>query len=287
MTKFSKFTLILIVVSNLNIAYAQDKNETLIFQKEDVIITESILNEFSSKSNMPINELIVMIGKKFIGTDYEAATLENGKAEKLVINLRKLDCTTFAENCLALARTIKLGKTDFGSFASELEKIRYRDGIRAGYQSRLHYFTEWISDNKEKKIVDDEVNSNGKFLKKDIWFMSRNSDKYPVLKQNQDLVPIISKIENELSVKGYFYFPKADTINLLNNLQDGDIIGLTTNIQGIDMSHVGIIVSNSGKFQLMHASQSEMKVLISQGSITNFIKPDSKNTGIIIARPVY
>ena len=132
-----------------------------LFQPEDRRIAEEKLKTFSSKSSLSIAELIPEIGYSFLGTPYVGATLENGLEEKLVINLRELDCTTFAETCLALARTVKSGKTDFESYITELEHIRYRDGIRNQYLSRIHYFSEWIRNNAEKKIVLEDPNMNG------------------------------------------------------------------------------------------------------------------------------
>ena len=39
------------------------------------------------------------------GTPYVASTLEKRSRRALVVNLRELDCTTFAETVLALSRT--------------------------------------------------------------------------------------------------------------------------------------------------------------------------------------
>jgi hypothetical protein len=114
-------TMLLILLIGLNISHAQSR----IFKSEDKRIAEEKLNSFSSKSSLPISELITEIGLSFLGTPYVAATLENGLEEKLVINLRELDCTTFVENCLALARTVKLGKTDFESYVTQPKPVSF------------------------------------------------------------------------------------------------------------------------------------------------------------------
>jgi len=258
-----------------------------IFQPEDKQIAENKLNLFSAEAGMPISDLIVKIGISFLGTPYVAATLENGLDEKLVINLRQLDCTTFVENVLALARTVKLKNSDFESVASELEKIRYRDGIRNQYPSRLHYFSEWIQNNEKKGIISGEINKNGVKCNKIINFMSTHPSDYPVLKEHQELIPAIAQQEKELSVNGFMYFPKNDLPNLYHNLKHGDIIALTSSIDGVDVNHVGIIMKKGNEFYLLHASQSGKKVLISEDPITDFLKPSSKNNGILIARPIF
>lgn len=280
-------TLLLILLIGLNIPNAQANRHERILQPEDKCIAEEKLNLFSSKSNLPISELIAEIGLSFLGTPYVAATLENGLEEKLVINLRDLDCTTFVENCLALARTVKLGNTDFESFATELEKIRYRDGIRNRYPSRLHYFSEWIHNNHEKGIIDEKPNQNGEKADKIIHFMSTHPADYPVLKEHPELIPTITEQEKDLTNIGFMYFPKSNLSNLYQNLQHGDIIALTSSIEGIDINHVGIIIKRANEFFLLHASLSSKKVLVSDEPLTDFLKPASKNNGIMIARPVF
>lgn len=283
------FLFILFISIGFNNACGQPKISLsdCIFQPEDQKIAEEKLKLFSSKSNLPISELIPEIGYSFLGTPYVGYTLENGLEEKMVINLHGLDCTTFAENCLALARTVKSGKTDFESYVSELEHIRYRNGIRNQYLSRLHYFSEWIHNNSEKKMVSSEPNLKGEKFAKEINFMSSHPDSYAVLKVQPGLIPTLVNQEKALSSVELYYFPKSNPENLLKNLHHGDIIGLTSNTDGMDINHVGIIVWKDGQFHLLHAGQSAKMVVISEGPITDFTKPESKNTGIMIARPTF
>lgn len=281
--------LLLFFLASLKISIAQShiSLNNCIFQPEDKRIADEKLSTFSSKAGLPIADLIAKIGLSFLGTPYVAATLENGLKEKLVINLRKLDCTTFAEICLALARTVKSGKSDFESFATELERIRYRNGIRNQYPSRLHYFSEWIHNNAEKKIINEEPNLSGVKLIKPISFMSTHPESYPVLKAHPELIPLIAEQEKQLSSTEFYYFPKNNPENLLKSLHHGDIIGLTSGIDGIDINHVGIIIRKDNQFHLLHASLSGQKVVLSEGPVTDFTKPESKNNGIMIARPVF
>jgi hypothetical protein len=265
---------------------AQVDLKQCIYTPEDQRIAEQKLHQFAGDFNLSTSELVVKIGYSFLGTPYVVATLENGSKEWLVINLRQLDCTTFAENCLALARTVKQQKSDFVSFVSELQHIRYRDGIRSGYPSRLHYFSEWIANNTKKGLVSDQPNRNGVRLDKTINFMSVHPEDYPVLKEHPELITEIALQEKNLSAKGFWYFPKDNPDNLLKNLHEGDIIGLTSAIDGVDVNHVGIIVRKNNEFHLLHAPLSGKKVLVSDDPITDFLKPASKNSGIIIARPV-
>lgn len=283
----NKLLCLLIFSVYLNTVNAQSNQNNWILQPGDKSIAEEKLKLFASKYDLPVSELITEIGLSFLGTPYVVASLENGLEEKMVINLRELDCTTFAENCLALARTVKAGKTDFESFVSELVRIRYRDGIRNQYPSRLHYFVEWISNNQGKRIIDGTPNQNGVKSNKVINYMSTHPANYPVLKEHPELIPAIAEQEKALTKTGFMFFPKNDIPNLYKHLQHGDIIALTSSIEGVDVNHVGIILKKGNEFYLLHAPLSGKKVLVSDGPITDFIKPNSKNNGIMIARPVF
>ncbi len=286
----SKIWVLLIILSFGLSSYhakSQVNMKECLFQQEDKQIAEDKLSTFSSDASLPIADLVVKIGLSFLETPYVAATLENGLEEKLVINLRQLDCTTFAESTLALARTVKLKKKDFESFVAELQKIRYRDGVRNQYPSRLHYFSEWIQNNNTRGIVSGLVNQNGVKSDKTINYMSTHPADYPVLKEHPELIPAIAQQEQMLTKTGFMYFPKSNIANLYKYLQDGDIIALTSSIDGVDVNHVGIIIQKGNEFLLLHAPLSGKKVLISDGPITDFLKPQSKNSGIMIARPVF
>lgn len=287
--KFQSLALIILLLLGLNHlnAHSQTKLSDCVYKPEDKELAEQKLKFFASKNDVPIQELMVEIGLSFLDTKYVAATLENGLEEKMIINLRELDCTTFVENCLSLARTVKQGKTDFESYVAELERIRYRDGIRNQYPSRLHYFSEWIQNNSKRKIVTEAPNFQGIKLNKTINYMSTHPQDYPVLKTNPELIPAIVLQEKEISATGFYYFPKNNPENLLKNLKHGDIIALTSVIDGVDINHVGIIIRKTNQFHLLHAPLSGGKVLISDGPITDFIQPKSKNSGIIIARPIF
>lgn len=280
---------LLLIFFSVGVSYtnAQLQKADIIYQPEDKRLVEEKLQAFSSRADRPMSELLTEIGLTFLSTPYVASTLENGLEEKLVINLRELDCTTFAENCLALARTVKMGKSDFNTFTDQLEKIRYRDGLRRQYTSRLHYFSDWIHNNSQKGFISTEINQKGLKTGKAINFMSTHTNSYPVLKEHPELVEVIAGQEKELTDAGLYYFPKNDIPNLYKQLKHGDIIGLTSSVDGLDVNHVGIIIQKDDEFYLLHASQSEKKVVVSASPIAEFLTPSSKNSGIMIARPLF
>ncbi|MFY0698188.1 MAG: DUF1460 domain-containing protein [Balneola sp.] len=282
---FSIFFLIQACAQNQKTETSSSTTE-ISYTEKDAEIFADILSKYKNDSEKPIATLIPELGKYFLGQEYVAHTLEVNEEEKLVVNLRELDCTTYAENLLALARTIKSENQSFEQFAKEIEKIRYRDGKRDEYPSRLHYFSDWIYNNKENDLVTTPADSFGNPFPNKVSFMSNNPDSYKHLKNNPDYVSVIEQQEKEINEKSYFFIPKENIAEYEHLLKEGDIIGLTTSINGLDVAHVGVLVEQDGKLHLLHASQSKLKVEISDEPISSFLKPESKNTGIMIARPV-
>lgn len=261
-----------------------------IYTEKDVEICNSkfelaVDNKLSEK---PINEIISEIGKSFLGTEYEAYAIEKDGEEQLVIHLTGLDCTTFLENTLTLARCVAANKTSFENYQKELTFIRYRDGIIDRYPSRLHYFSDWIYNNTQKKIVKDVTKEiGGEKIKFNVFYMSKNPDKYKHLKESPEFVPTIAKQENEINKREYYFIPKEKVHKIESKIQNGDLIAITTNIPGLDIGHVGIAVKeNDGRIHFFHAPLIGAKVQISEKPLPDYLAAVKKHTGIIVLRPL-
>ncbi|HEX9251836.1 MAG TPA: N-acetylmuramoyl-L-alanine amidase-like domain-containing protein, partial [Ignavibacteriaceae bacterium] len=259
-----------------------------VFSEKDVEICNSKFKFAVDKSlsEKPINEVIIEIGKSFLGTDYIAHTLEKEGDEQLVINLTGLDCTTFLETSLTLARCIKKGKTSFEDYQNELAFIRYRDGKLDQYPSRLHYFSDWIYNNQQKGIVKDITKEiGGKEINFKVNFMSENPKYYKQLKENPDFIPVISKQEKEINSRQYYYIPQEDIEKLESKIHSGDLIALTTSDKGLDIGHVGLAVKmDDGRIHFLHAPLSGSKVQITEMPLSDYTKKIKKHTGIIVLR---
>ena len=262
-----------------------EQQQDWVYTEQDVAIFHEVMMQFSPNENEGVAELIPKIGRFFEGQPYVAHALEVTDQEQLIINLRELDCTTYAEHLLALSRTLKSETKSFEHYAKELEAIRYRDGKRGAYTSRLHYFSEWIYDNAASGLVETPADQFGAPYPNRLGFMSEHPDAYKHLASNPSYVVQIQQIEQELSSKRYAYIPKENYAAMEAQLNEGDIVGFTTDISGLDVSHVGIVVQVQGKFHLMHASQTNQKVEVSKEPLSYFLRPASKHTGIMVARP--
>jgi hypothetical protein len=254
---------------------------------EDTEILAMVLEEFSGESQTPSGELMVKVGKYFLNTPYVASTLEKEGEERLIINLRELDCTTFAESCLAITKTIKSGKPTLDQYVQELVNVRYRNSKIKGYTSRLHYTTDWIYENQQKQLVLDVTKDIADIpYEKTINFMSTHPDSYMQLKANTKLVEEMIAIEKDISGRSYYYIPKEKLAGFESRLQDGDIVALTTSIGGLDVSHMGILVRKNDRIHLLHASLTAKKVVLSEETLEDYLKNSKSVTGIIVARPL-
>jgi hypothetical protein len=244
----------------------------------------SIISDLDKEA---IGANMLAIGKTFLGIPYVAKTLEIGKTESLVINLRGLDCTTFVENVLAFGLMLKNNKTDFNSFVAYLETIRYKDGELNGYASRLHYFSEWIANNEQKGLLRDMTSEiGGVESSKTINFMSTHRELYPFLK-DADNFDKIKASEEFLKMQSICILPQDQIKANEHLIQSGDIIALTTSIKGLDITHTGIATREAdGRIHLLHASTGSMEVEVSKQPVADYLKNIKSNTGIMVARPL-
>ncbi len=235
----------------------------------------------------PINEVVAEMGKSFLGTEYAANTIEAPGPERLIVNLKTLDCVLLYENALVLARCIKEGATTYADFKKELQYVRYRGGIINGYPSRLHYTTDYFFDNEKKGVLKDVTRElGGTPFQKKINFMSSHPESYPRLVEFPEYINSMKKIEEEMSARTIFQILKEDVKKASPQIKDGDILGITTSIEGLDCSHTGIAVRKNGMLHLLHAPIPGSKVQISELPLWRYLERIKKDVGIIVARPM-
>jgi len=279
--KYLKPLLLIYMLSLVISATCQQK-----YEQKDKEILEQVFNQLKNKTDKSTAELVVLVGKFFMETPYLASSLEF-EPENLVINLRELDCTTYAENCLAIANSLKGSNPTFEQFTNELRNIRYRNGIIEGYLSRLHYFSDWIYENDKKGLVKQVSKGIANTpYPLDVNFMSSHPDSYKQLKSTPALVPIMAKKEKQISNRKMFFIPKNKLPDFEEKLQEGDIVGITTSIKGLDIIHVGIVVKKNACTHLMHASSKAEKVIISDNTLYEYLLGRKSATGIMVVRPL-
>jgi hypothetical protein len=255
---------------------------------EDRRICEALLKAARKRKECakPLPELVVAAGRHFLGAPYEAGTLERGGAEALVVNLRAFDCVTFVENAIVLAGLISNGKTNFVDYLAALERIRYRRGSCAGYSSRLHYFTDWLHDNGRKGIVRNITGEIGGIpFRKTFHSLTDRREDHPALR-DPAAFHRMQIIEGICSRRTQCHIAKADLHQAVERIADGDIIAITTEEKGLDVSHTGLAVRVGGQIHLLHASSAAGRVVLSEVTINNYLLARRSRTGIIVGRVI-
>jgi hypothetical protein len=235
----------------------------------------------------PINEVIVEVGKTFLGTEYVAHAIEAPGEEHLVVNMRGLDCVSFYENSLVIARCLKKNKLTFDDYRRDLQFIRYRGGIINGYPSRLHYTSDYFYDDEKRgiwKLIAKDL--GGKRFVKTLNFMSTHPEMYRQINENPGFAGTIAAQEKEISKRETYYVPKNKVEGISDKLMAGDIIGITTDIEGIDTSHTGILIKQDRTVYFMHAPLAGKKVQISEKPFHEYLDANKRQTGIMVARPL-
>jgi hypothetical protein len=260
-------------------AATTDPNQKVLKEKIDYARSEAL-------AGRPVSEIMVKMGETFLGAPYKANTLEAGAKERLVVNLNEFDCVTFVESMLALARLINRKQTTFDDYRKQLRLIRYRGGVLDGYQSRLHYFTDWIDDNEKKGIVRNVTGEIGGVpYDKPVHFMSTHRASYKHLR-NTAAFEAIAAHEAELNARTHFYLPKDRMTAIREKVLDGDILGITTSVEGLDVVHTGIACHHLNYQRLLHAPHSAGAVQISKRTIVDYLGMSENHTGIMVARPL-
>jgi hypothetical protein len=253
---------------------------------EDSVIVEQRLAWAREQrlDTLPIGALIAAFGRTFVGAPYIPGSLEVEGPERLVVNLRSFDCVTFVENMIALARTVRAGG-HYPEFTRELLRIRYRDGKLAGYPSRLHYFSEWISNNDAKGIVQNITQSiGGQRDPEPITFMTGHRGSYRQLGDDA-IFGEIGVMEKRLSDEPRYVIPESQIAQHAAGIQDGDVIAAASNLPGLDIAHTGIALWVEGKLHLMHAPLVGSVVEISAAPLAERIVSIKAQDGIMVARP--
>lgn len=248
-----------------------------------------IVSEFAGES-YPLGQLIQEIAEDLIGSPYVDYMLDQTEEETLIVNLTEFDCVLFVEVVVALAQALEVGISDFDTFAGNVERLRYREGTMSNYCSRLHYFTDWLYDNDRRGTIHlftSELSAATPF-DKEINFMSGHRESYPRLVGNDEAFMCIGEREQELNTRSFHYIPEARIADVYDDLQAGDIVALTTGIEGLDIAHTGFIYKHAdGGTGFIHASTTGQVRL--EQDLALYVQGIRNQNGMMVARaqPVF
>ncbi|MGH7909806.1 MAG: N-acetylmuramoyl-L-alanine amidase-like domain-containing protein [Thermodesulfobacteriota bacterium] len=262
---------ILVVIETTTYASTSNQSDTIVTGKELIILgkwnekqLDHIIRESSKIHDLDIR--IDFLSEQFLNVDYKESTLIGNKntPEVFVINLQGVDCFTYVDYVEAMSLS-----NSFPEFKDKLRTIRYQFG-NIDFLNRNHFFTDWEYFNSE--YVDDFTEKIGGDKTKTILktLNDKNDGTY--------FIPGISPKKRKIH-----YIPSDAFDNeMLSKLRSGDYIGIYSNQDGLDVSHVGIAIKEGDTFYFRHASSSEGNRKVVDEDFMNYI---SDKPGILILRP--
>lgn len=243
--------------------------------------------------NLPIGERTIRVARELVGTPYVNYSLEvDDHIESPVANLKAMDCWTYYENSLAIARMLryKPGPYRPQDLLQMVEIERYRDGVCTGnYLSRMHQLEEVFYDNQRRGYATNITSRipGAVRLRREIHEMTVQWKNYRYLRSNPSLLGPMGNIEARVSDLPVYHVPKSKVRDAEKYLQNGDICAITSNDPDGYTSHVGMIIRLNNRAYFTHATSDRdkgRKVIIDR-PITDYVNSGSKHAGIIICRP--
>jgi hypothetical protein len=244
---------------------------------------------------VPLGLATARIGQLAVGTPYEAhlldAYLRRGDGpitEPLTLSLTRFDCTSFVESCVAVARAARAGGTpSWKGFGREVERMRYRNGLRGDYTTRLHYFSEWVADGDKRCLLRDMgLALGGVEDHRPLRFMTEQRDSYAALADDR-VFKSMKEMEKRLDRLSRRVIPTARIASVEDRIQNGDILGFATSTPGLDVTHCAIAVRDSrGTLRAAHAPLSGGGVEVSKLPLAEYVADIRGAMGIMVARPI-
>jgi len=242
---------------------------------------------------LPIGERTMRVANELIGTRYVNYTLEvDDYIESPVVNLLAMDCWTYYENALAIARMLRHQPAPYrpSDMLRMVEIERYRHGRCDGsYLSRMHHLEEVFADNQRRGLATNITPSlpGAVRMRREIREMTVQWKNYRYLRNSPSLIKPMGELEARISKLPVYHIPKSGVRAIEGYLQNGDICAISTNSPDGYTSHVGLILKRDGRAYFTHATSEYDKGrrVIIDGPITDYLYGRTKHAGIIICRP--
>jgi hypothetical protein len=266
---------------------------SVVFQGESKFYAIVAKAERENWRNLPLGERTIRVAREMIGTPYVNYSLEvDDHIESPVANLKGMDCWTYYENALALARMLryKPGPYKPTDMLQMVEIERYRNGVCTGsYLSRMHHLEEVFADNQRRGYATNITSRlpGAVRLQREIHEMTVQWKNYRYLRSNTSLIEPMGKIEEQVSRFPVYHVPKSKVRTAENFLQSGDICAITSNDSSGYTSHVGMIVRLNNRAYFTHATSDHDKgrMVIIDRPISDYVNERASHAGIIICRP--
>ncbi|QNT79350.1 DUF1460 domain-containing protein [Entomobacter blattae] len=237
---------------------------TVIDETSKEKINKIILSEVIPLAGKSHGSIVSSVSSSFLGTPYQAGTLTGNlnTPEALVVNFNGVDCFVLADYVEALSRS-----HDQKTFLYNLVKIRYVNN-KVDYLSRRHFFSDWFASTPRiARDVTPEISPNYIVTEKHLNRTSKGGE----------YIPGLGVIPRKIN-----YIPQQ-FINeqVVNNLKIGDYVGIYSPLEGLDVSHVGIIVRHDNKTWFRNASSLAINKKVVDSPFMSYVH---SKPGIIVLR---
>ena len=276
--------------SRLHVSSTADTDRERLASWSDRLRTEGL-----TSPKLPLGTSVGRVGQLAGGSPYVPFTLEaylqhggDPSAEPLTLSLTRFDCVTLVEACVAVGRIAARERPpSWDEFGREIERIRYRQGTRQSYTSRLHYFSEWISDGERRGLVKDMGPELGAAEDtRPLRFMTEHRTKYRAL-QDDGVFQEIQRIEQGLDVRPRHVIPTKQIPAVAERILTGDVLAFATEIPGLDVTHSALAFRDrNGVLRVCHAPLSGGVVEITRTTLPEYVAAVRRATGILVARPL-
>lgn len=206
------------------------------------------------------------LSRQFLGTPYGANTLVGSAQlpERLVADLEKVDCFTYADYVEALKRA-----HDRDSFVTGLIAVRYKDGV-VGFGQRRHFFTDWAA--ARPAVATDVTTTLGATAVAVAKHLNAKDGGGVYL-------PGLPVVDRTVS-----YLPSAAVDRgVVDHLRTGDYLGAYADDGGLDVTHVGIFVATPAGPMLRNASSRRADNKVVDTPLFDYLRTVP---GIVVLRPV-
>jgi hypothetical protein len=224
---------------------------------------DALLQKSSGINNAGLR--IDFLSRHFLGTPYQESTLigDINTPEVFVVNLKTVDCFTF----LDYVESMRLSSS-FHKFKENLKKVRYQTG-EISFENRNHFFTDWREFNSD--LIEDVTGIVGG---------DKTIEVSKMLNVKDDGTYCLPGIQPKERVIQFIPVNAVDG-SVINKLKPGDYIGIYSEKQGLDVSHVGIFIDEENKTYLRHASSlKEYRKVVDQ----DFKEYIAEKPGILVFR---
>lgn len=229
-------------------------------RKVDEVIQDVVLPNAKAKQG----DLIDLVSSTFLQTPYQGGTLIGSQStpEQLVVNLRGVDCFTLVDYVQALTKS---GTRK--AFLRQLVKTRYVDG-KVSYLSRRHFLSDWFATSPH----------NARDVTPEISLHYLTAEKHLNLKPGGgEYIPGLGIITRKINyIPGY-----AIDRSVLERLHNGDYVGVYSPMQGLDVSHTGIVIRAGDAVLFRNASSLSANRKVVDTPFLNYM---SSKPGIVVLR---